>query len=224
MFKKSLALNPNHATTHFWYGGLLAALGRFEEAIEEAQKAQRLEPLTISHLKNEAWWRYYARQYDKVIELCRGTLQLDPSYSLGGHWLSRAYRQKKEYEEAIAAIQQALEHSSADDHYLMSSLGEVYADIGQEGKALELAHQLEAMSSQSYVPEHLIALIYCALGDYDQSFKWLEKANEARDPSVIWLNVEPAFETLRDDPRFEKLLRKQNLPEEAIERHLALNE
>jgi hypothetical protein len=105
---------------------------------------------------------------------------------------------------------------------LLSALGEGYAALGRESEAQRLAVELEALSENHYVPEHLIALVYSALNDKEKAFTWLERADEARDACLIWLRVDPGYDPLRSDPRFAQLLRKLNLPEEAIQKHLAL--
>jgi tetratricopeptide (TPR) repeat protein len=127
------------------------------------------------------------------------------------HYLGVAYTQKKMYKEAIDAFQRSHALSGGGGAYDRSHLGYVYAVSGETGKAERVIEELKRESSQSHVSPWGIALIYTGLGDKDRAFEWLDKAYEARAFDLQYLKVDPRFEGLRSDSRFQKLLRRMGL-------------
>jgi tetratricopeptide (TPR) repeat protein len=183
---------------------------RFDEALAERKRAQQLDPLTASITADVGYPLYYARQYDQAIEEFRRALELDPSYGWGHLFIGQVYLQKGMYEEAIAECQKALA-SIGSSTRVLATLGHIYAVSGKRAEALDMLDQLMKRSKQSYVSPYFIALIYTGLGDKDQTFAWLEKAYEERFPYLVLLKVEPVFDSLRSDPRFQDLLRRVGL-------------
>ena len=96
---------------------------------------------------------------------------------------------------------------------LLASLGHAYALSGERDKANQILAELRAMSKHRYISPYLFAVVYLGLGDKDQTFAWLDKAYRDRSFYLIWLKVEPLFDSLRDDPRFADLLRRVSLPQ-----------
>ena len=116
------------------------------------------------------------------------------------------------YPEAVAEASLAAELSGNGPREL-STLAYAEAACGQEDRARAILDTLLELSGRRYVSEILIAVIHLALGDHDSAFKWLEKAYKERAEGIIYLKVEPKFDPLRDDPRFEDLLRRLGVPE-----------
>ncbi len=210
--KRAQSLNPNYADAHQLYGGyVLTATGRLDEAKAEMKRAQELDPLSLIITADVGNAFYYARQYDEAIEQYKKALDLDPRFFITYLWLGAAYEQKKMYSQAIAELQKGL--AFVRHPQLISSLGHVYAVAGQRAEAQQLLEELQEMSKQSYINPYLIALIYVGLGEKEQAFTWLEKAYQERFFFLIWLKVEPRFDPLRDDPRFQDLIRRVGLPQ-----------
>jgi Flp pilus assembly protein TadD len=92
-------------------------------------------------------------------------------------------------------------------------LAQAYAAQGRDSEARNVLAELEELSGKQYVPAHMVAIVYAALGEKDEAFLWLEKDYQIRDAELVWINIEPGFDPLRDDPRFQELLRRMNFPQ-----------
>jgi TolB-like protein len=208
-FHRVFRLDPGNAVAHVWYSGLLAAQGRFSEATAECALAQRLDPLSMTIRNLTARWLYYEREYDEAIRESEQILELFPDYQ--ALWLGLALSQQDLYGRAIGVLENYVGRpdNSPDSK---SALAQAYVAAARVSEAETLLAELETLSEEEYVPPHLIALVHTALGQDDQAFSWLERAYEVRDAALIWANVDPGFDSLRSDPRFQDLLRRMNLP------------
>jgi TolB-like protein/DNA-binding winged helix-turn-helix (wHTH) protein len=210
-YRRAIALNPNYATAHHWYADLLSAMGRPEQAIAESQRARELDPL--SPLIN-AWlgWRYqFARRYDQAIVEYRKALDLDPSFAPAHLLLGQAYEEKKMLKEATAELEQAVKLSGGGAVYL-ASLAHAYGVAGSRSDALKLIRQLENLAAQQRVSSYDVALAFVGVDDKDQAFSWLEKAVSDHAGRLMFLNVEPRFDSVRSDPRYAELARRLGFP------------
>jgi tetratricopeptide (TPR) repeat protein len=129
-YKRAIELKPNYATAHWGYSLYLSAMGRHQEAIAEAKRAQELEPLSVMISDVVGYILLQARQYDQSIEELLKGLEMDPSFALAHRDLGETYVQKGKYEEAIAEINKAVTLSGGEPLY-MSTLGYAYAVAGQ---------------------------------------------------------------------------------------------
>src|SRR5262249_44657510 len=153
---------------------------------------------------------YFARNYDRAIELYRKTIELDRNFIQAHIWLGEAYVQKALYPEAVAELQDAVA-LSGENHSVLAALGHAYAVSGKRAEALQTLNRLRELSKQTYVSPFGVASIYAGLGQKDQTFEWLEKAYAERHSYLIFLKVEPIWDSLRSDPRFTDLLRRMRL-------------
>lgn len=209
-YKRAIELNPNYATAHHWYAiSYLTALGRHQEALAEMKRAHELDPLSLIINSAVGWAFYFARQYDRAIEQYQKTLELDPNFSVARAKLAWAYEQKSMYEEATAELQQAVNLSR--DRTWVASLGYTYAVSGKREETQKVVNKLKELSEQQHVPPYDIALIYAGLGDKDRAFEWLTRACEERSSWLVWLRVDPRFDSLHVDQRFTDLLRHVGL-------------
>ena len=154
-----------------------------------------------------------ARQYDQAIEQERKTLELDPNYVPAHRTLGMAYVQKSMYKEATAEFEKALVNSLGSP-YVLSELGYAYALSGRRAEAQKALDRLNELSKQKYVPAAYRVMIYVGLGEKDKALDWLEKSYEERyivGDATVDIKVDPVFDPLRSDPRFEDLLRRMNL-------------
>jgi tetratricopeptide (TPR) repeat protein len=204
-------LNPNYTVAHESYATFLTRMGRFDEAIPEAKRAQELDPLSLMGNMSVGFALHMARRDDEAIQWFRRVLDMDPNF-LRGHWgLGLALVQKQKHDEAIAELKRAVELSGSGAGQL-GSLGYAYAVAGRRAEALDIVEKLEKSSSDHYIPPATVALVFSGLGETDQALAWLEKANDERDPWVTGLKVDPSFDSLRSDPRFQDLMRRVGLP------------
>ncbi|MGI9066148.1 MAG: protein kinase domain-containing protein [Pyrinomonadaceae bacterium] len=208
-FKRAVELNPNDADAHNFYGEYLRVMGRGEQAISAQKRAQELDPLSMNFSTGGAL--YFARRYDQAIDQCQKALEMDPNFFLAHYTLGQAYEQKGMFDEAITALQRAVE-LSPDNIEMLAGLGRVLAVAGRREEARRIVDQLEAGMEHRHSWQYDIALIYAGLGEDDQAFECLEKGYAWRDGMMIHLNVEPRFDSLRSDPRFQDLVRRMGLP------------
>ncbi len=210
-YERAIELNPNYATAHHWYAMSLAYMGRFEEAVREIQQARRLDPLSVRINANVAGVLYLGRQYDRAIVEARKALELEPNDAAGHLYLVRAYLQKGMHQEALADFQKlgSLGGAYSGDPVL---LARAYAATGNRNEALKLLGMLKQQSKREYISGFSMAAGYVGLGENEEAFAWLRKGLDAYDGWMDALKVDPAFDPLRSDPRFQDLLRRMNLP------------
>ena len=209
-FKQAIQLNPGYSFAHNFYAVLLAALGRFDEAFVRIQNAHELDPLSLPINTNLGWLLYLARRYDEAIQQYLRTIDLDDGFPLAHRRLAQTYEQTRRYSEADVEFQKAVVRSG-DDIELLSARGHFYAIVGDIDKAHVVLMQLEAFAKARYVPAYLVARIYLGLGDTDRVFELLERAVEEKYGYLAYLEVEPMFDGIRADPRFEELVRRVGL-------------
>jgi len=207
-FERALALNPSYPNAHNWYALYLAALGRSDEALAEAKRALGLDPASPGANQGMALHLYYARRFDEAIEQFRKTLEMDYRDAHAG--LGFAYAAKGMYREALPEFEKYSELDRGTPRSI-AYLGYVRARLNERSQALRALDELRALSKQRYVSSAAFAPIYMGLGDKDQAFTWLEKAYEER-ARLPMLRIEPIWDPLRTDPRFQALLRRIGLP------------
>jgi DNA-binding winged helix-turn-helix (wHTH) protein/TolB-like protein/Tfp pilus assembly protein PilF len=211
-YRTAVDLNPNYAPVRSSYSWYLTRVGRFDQAIREAERAQELDPLSLSSNTSMAFAFLMSRQYDRAIGQSRLSLELDPDYLSAHILLGFAYVHKKIYREAISEFQKARAVSGGSPD-MMGLLGYAYAIAGKRSEAEKILKELDQLSRQRYVSPSHIALINIGLGEKYLAFEWLEKAYEDRNWMLGLLKVDPMFDSLRSDPRFEDLLRRVGLPQ-----------
>jgi DNA-binding winged helix-turn-helix (wHTH) protein/TolB-like protein/Tfp pilus assembly protein PilF len=208
-FRQAIKLQPSYAPAHQWYSSYLVALERFDEAIAEATRSQELEQLSFSASAHLGWILYLNGQSDRAIEQGTKILELDPNAFPALRYRGLAYEQKGMYREAIADFQKGVKLSGSP--LMLALLGHAYAASGQKAAAQNVLNELRDLQGRRYVSPYTIAAIHAGLGEKDQAFKWLEKADEVRDIWLMNLKVDPVFKVLQSDPRFPDLLVRTGL-------------
>ncbi|MGD2153202.1 MAG: tetratricopeptide repeat protein [Gemmatimonadales bacterium] len=211
-FLRALELNPGLAEARSMYGFFLASMGRFEESLAELRRGVQLDPL--AQLSNTWLGQVLAwlGRFPEAIERLRTALELDPTSWHANHILGMAYRLDSNYPEAIEALQTAMALASRHPWSLME-LALTYAASGDQAQAEAIYDELVARSHGEYVPPTTLSFVSAALGRVDEAFEWLERAYQEHDMLMTWLKLLPHFDPLRDDPRFQDLLRRMNLLE-----------
>jgi len=210
-FKRAIQLNPNNSSAHQWYGDFLTRMGRFDEAKVELKKAQDLDPLSL--LTNTSLGRqlYFTRQYDAAVKQLKKTLDMDPKFVPAQHAIEIAYAQNGMFKEAMGERQKVLTLSGNPD--LAASIGEDFNASGYPGVMKSWLEGLKEISKRSYVSSYNMAQIYARLGDKNQALAALEMALDQRDSNLTYVRVEPAFDEIRSDPRFQKVMQQLNMPQ-----------
>jgi len=209
-FQRAIEIDPNYATAHHWYAILLASTGRSEPAIASLNRAQQLDPLSLIISADLGLVLHFARRDDEAIEQVRKALEMDASFAAGHRPLGMAYEQKGMYTEAIAEFEKALDVSRSNP-FVLGSLGHAYAVSGNRQKARQALSDVLELSKRRYVSPFDTAVIYTGLGDKDRALEWLEKALDDRSLEMIFLKVDPRFDGLHADSRFDGLLRRMGL-------------
>jgi TolB-like protein/DNA-binding winged helix-turn-helix (wHTH) protein/Tfp pilus assembly protein PilF len=207
-FQRAIALNPNYAWAHQWYGQFQKAMGRPDWAAE-VKRAHELDPLSL--IIAGGGWYLHSGQYELAIANMRKKLELDPNFAFGHLWIGNVYVLKAMYPEAIEEIKKGVSLSDQEPEYL-SDLGYVYAISGRRVEATKTLKQLMQLSKRRYVSPYDIARVYVGLGEKDVAFDWLQKALADRTYALLFLRIDERMEALRPDPRFQDLLRRINLP------------
>jgi len=204
-FKQAIALNPDYTPAHYWYALFLSAMGRHDEAIAQAGHAHEIEPLSLLPNTALGWTFYFARQYVDAAEQWRRTVEMEPNFSWVRSLLGSAYEQMGMHSESLAELNTALKGTGSRTLSL-ALLGHGYAVSGKRSEAQKLLKDLQEKSKQKYVAPFFMALIYTGLSEKEQAFAWFEKAYQARSWGLLWLKVDPRFDSLRSDSRFTDLL------------------
>ena len=209
-FKNAIPLDPNYAIVHHSYGELLAATGRFQEAIKEKREAVLLDPLSLVIKAALADLLSLAGQQDAAEEELKLVFEMDQHYPSAHEILGDMYTRKGMYNQAIREYQVS-EANGGDE--LWGALGHAYALSGNKQEALKMFSQLQELEKRSGSASYDLAVVEVGLGNKDKALAWLEKAyQEHNDDGLLWLKVDPKFDRLRADPRFKDLLRRMNVP------------
>lgn len=210
-FQRALVLNPNYTTAHHWYSVYLTAMGRPAEAMAEIQKAQNLDPLSPAIQTDIGFQLYYSRQYDEAIRHLTSTLEMNPNLPLAHLWLGRSYQEKGRYAEALAEFAQA-EKVMRNWPVTIAARGMALGLAGKNQEARKVLTELRELAKKRYVTAYGVALVYAGLGGKDQAFVWLQRGVKERTHWLVWTKLDPRWKGLRDDSRFEELLRRVGLP------------
>ena len=210
-FQRAIALNPNYATAHQWYAMHLVAFGRFHEAEAEIQRAVDLDPLSVIITMGVAEISEWERKYDAATAQFQKTLELDPNF-VGAHGnLADAYMKQGKYDQAAEEDEKTATMSGYPA--FAATLREAYSKSGYPGiQRARLEKYLRQRAAGEYVAALGIAGMYFTMGAKENGLRWLEKAYDERDSGMVYLNVSSDFDSVRDDPRFQLMVRKVGLP------------
>jgi serine/threonine protein kinase/tetratricopeptide (TPR) repeat protein len=210
-FKRSLELNPTYPTANHWYAEYVMTMGRHAEAIAKIKNSQTLDPLSL--IINVAIGRdyYLARRYDEALEHLLQTVELDPNYPVTYWVLGQLYRTTGRYDLAITEGEKGV-NLSGGSPLMRAALAHSYGKAGRANEALQILDDLTRLAKRKYVAPHFFAGIHIGLGENDRAVEYLEKSYEEHSHWLIYLHVDPSMDDLRNDPRFQDLLRRVGLP------------
>lgn len=211
--KRAIELSPNYPTARHYYALLLATTGRTDEALSEIEIAQKLDPLSLIINSDQALLYIFAHQPGRAIDVAKAALEIDPQFPRLRRMLMWAYEEAGMVDEAVRESQGIREVDGWDPIFTMSILGYGYALKGQREKAQEMVEKLLALSDQISPATVQAAAVCAALGDKDRAFELLEKGRLFRNDRLLWIKVDPRFDSLRSDQRFKELLHNMNLPQ-----------
>lgn len=222
LHRRALELNPNYAIGHSWYGHLLTVSGRFAEAHEHCDRAVALDPLTPIVQHGLSWSNFYARRFDKALEHARRLVTNEPQYGMGYVFLCLALTQVGMHDEAVAMGQRCVELLGRTP-YTLVWLGAAHAASGDRSQAERVLAEMEVFEGKRYISPYLTAMVHAKLGDHERALALLERAWEIRDARLLWLGVDPQFDSLRDDPRLQLVLQQTKNPLANLDNSAATN-
>lgn len=209
-FRTGIELNPNYATGHHWLAELLLFMGKPEEAFREISLAVDLDPISQGILKDKGIFYYYIGQFDEAIKIAFTTLELDPDFVTVHRLLSLAFLGQGKIEDAIKENEiwgkRTGNRVKAD-----VALAHILATAGKKDEAKKMIEEIITKNILSPNDYRGVAMAYTALGEKDAAFEWLEKSYQKHEESLCSLNIDPKFEPLRGDPRFDMMIRKIGL-------------
>jgi serine/threonine protein kinase/tetratricopeptide (TPR) repeat protein len=208
--KRSLELNPNYAMANSMLSSVSLTRGDTKQAAVYIDRALKPDPLSLLFNTRLSSIYYFQRDNERAIKLAQKLLSENDNAFFLYNTIAIAYAQMKSFKEALAASQRA-SILMREDAVTISTLGVIYALSGRVKEARWVAETLEQLSKKRYVQPYLIASIYGALGDKNQAFTWLEKAARQRDSYMLRIRVDPAFDKIHSDLRYDRLLQSVNL-------------
>ena len=207
--KRALELNPDLALAHDGYATVLSFRGHFDESIRQSAKAVELDSLSPLMSCNLGFYLYGARRFDEAIAQYRNTLALDPNFALAHLGLGGSLFLKGDPVSALVEMRKA--ESLDPNPWYMGCFGCVLAASGDRAKAEQVLRDLEVMAKKTYVTPAARMVIYLGLGEKEKALDWLEICYAERDGVCCWLKVDPVYDSLRKEPRFQAVLKKVGL-------------
>jgi serine/threonine-protein kinase len=216
-FKKALELNSKYPTAHQWYASYLMQMGKFGPAKAELENAHQLDPLSPIINSNLGHYAYYEHRYDEAIEHVNKTLEMVPDFWVAHHYRGLAYVMKGMHDEAIAEFRAVLgspgegqleEGSVESNPEVAGSLAFAYATAGKRQEAEAILRRLHILSEKRYVSPRYLAIGYVGLDNKRAAIEQLEKAYDNRHPGLVLIRIDPLFDRLRSEERFEQLVKR----------------
>ncbi|HLK06142.1 MAG TPA: winged helix-turn-helix domain-containing protein [Candidatus Acidoferrum sp.] len=207
-YKRAIELDPNYATAHHWYAEELSLTGRAGESIAEIEFAKKLDPLSVIIATDRGVFLFYARQYDQAIEQFKTVLDMQPEFPRG-HMIENVYSQKQMYAEALADSQEW--QKQADNAFRVAMRSYIYGRMNNRAKASDELSNLRRNYGNHAAVGYLESFAYVGLNDGPNAIACLERAYADHSISTS-VAVDPIFDPLRSDPRFQAILDKMHFP------------
>jgi TolB-like protein/DNA-binding winged helix-turn-helix (wHTH) protein/Tfp pilus assembly protein PilF len=203
-FRRAIALNGNDAAAHHWFSHYFIAMNRFSESLTESRRALELDPLDVQISGHMIWHYLRTREYSNAIKAGLQTLELDPHSELAFLFLAWTYEDTGQWDKAIEAWQFA--------NMIHPEGSALRAALDADGPRGYWRARLAFLSKQKNVSNYFLAVLHARLGESDEALKRLELALHLREPDLIYLKREPAFDWMQSSPRFKTLTDAMNLP------------
>ncbi|PZR76912.1 MAG: hypothetical protein DLM73_01100 [Chthoniobacterales bacterium] len=204
--ERAIQLNPNYATAHHWLALPLMTVGQSDRAITEGKRAIELDPLSLICNADLSWVYVNARRYDEAEAQARKTLEMDSRFYVAHYYLGEAFQFKGKLNDAIAEYQKSAELNN--DPFSLAMLGQAYARQGKTDEARKIHARLREQAKSQYVSPYAFAVVLTALGDKAHAIDELQRGYDDSGFYISLIKVDPLFDPLRGDPRFEALVQK----------------
>ena len=207
-FRRAIQLDPGYATAHQWYAECLSWQARFDEALAESERARQLDPLSVIIARDHGTILYFSRQYDRAIEQFRAVREMDPDFPRAGG-LIVSHVQKGQFAEALSEVGSPGSYSGAVWYW--SSLAYIYGRAGRQAQARRALARAEHLVRHSQSAPQPLLLAYVGTDRKDQAIALLQEACSEHSNAVVPIKVDPIYDSLRSDPRFQEILRRVGL-------------
>jgi TolB-like protein/Tfp pilus assembly protein PilF len=211
-YRRAIQLDPNYATAYQWYAEYLMWRGRFDEALRASARARELDPLSLSIATDNGMIYYYSRQYDRAATELTAVLDMDPNFPRA-HRVHEVYVERGQFAQAIADIERC--KTLYGMTWYWSEMAYTSGRAGDNAGAKHALEELEKLNPRQPVDPPTMAWAYAGSSDKDHTLLWLNKAYAQRSNTMTALKVEPAYDFLRSDPRFQDLIRRVGLDDSA---------
>jgi TolB-like protein/DNA-binding winged helix-turn-helix (wHTH) protein/Tfp pilus assembly protein PilF len=205
-YRRAIQLNPNYATAHHWYGEYLGLQGRFDESFRELERARQLDPLSLIIAADYGAVLYYARQHDRSIAQFRAVLEMEPHFQRAYNVLG-PYAEKGMFVDALAQMEM-WEQPSRENSWKPAWQAYLYGRSGDQPRALQAVEELKRLNEHEHLDPAPMVLAYIGTGNNQEALFWLDKAYAEHSPSLTGLKVNPLFDPLRSEARFQSLLHR----------------
>jgi TolB-like protein/DNA-binding winged helix-turn-helix (wHTH) protein/Flp pilus assembly protein TadD len=208
-FRRAIELNPQYATAHQWYAEFLSWQGRFQEALAESEKARQLDPLSLIIASDHASILYSSRQYDGALRQLRSVLEFDPSYEHARDLMIGPLVQLGRYDETLGIIDRWTTHDA--EPWALSWKAAVYGRLGRSEEARQALAKLDQLSRSQPCRIQTLLVAYSGMGQKEEMIELLQNAYSEHSSVVAQIKVDPMYDPIRGDPRFEEFLRRVRL-------------
>ena len=205
--EKAISLNPSNVSAYNWLALYHAFRGDTDTALDWARRGVKIDPLAAPTSYGELFTLFVARRYEEVVQCADRVLSLNPSYGEGYRCLGMTLLALGRHGPAIDALRQAVKVSGSSA-WMVANLASALASLGNTDEAVRLLAGLEQRASTEWVSRMTLGVVYAALGRTDDAIAAIGRSIDDRDCWVVALGVEPAYDTLRGNPRFEALVER----------------
>ena len=203
--ERAIAADPNFAAAYDWLGVLYTASQRFADARSAFERARRLDPASLPIRTDLAFHLHYSGRNEEARHELRNILEVDPNFPLAHFWMGRVLSSESNCSGALSELETASSSSLRDWQPVIAAHGHIAGVCGQPSRAREDLRRLDGIARNRFVTSYGYALIYAGLRENEQALIWLRKAVEERSHWLVWIRVDPRFDALRSDPRFQQL-------------------
>jgi adenylate cyclase len=206
----AIELKPTYSMAHTWYAVFLTCMGRHDEALARIHHAEQMDPIAITIQAVVGHSYDMARHFDEALQRYQAVLEMDPNSVRVHAWVARLHFATGRLEHGLKTLEAAMRHLGRPPH-LLAQVGRFLAALGRHREAYQVIEELEILGGRQYVSSLAAAYVHRALGNHEQLFKGLEEAFQQRSGVLPFLGVEPGWDPVRGEPRFQAMLRRLGL-------------
>ena len=211
---RALKLGPGSASAHLWNAWRFALLEkRHDLALIELEEAERLDPLDLQVKTQIGYVHHFRHDLDRAIAQFEKVVALEPSFAFAHYALGDACTQRGEFDRAIAEFNKSIELGGRSVNHI-GVLGYAYGRSENRQRAKEHLNELTARAAAGHVSPMWFALVHLGLSDLESVFRWLNRAFEERDGSLILITAAVEFDPVREDSRFKALLDRMGVADD----------